>query len=912
MRILLPFICVFYSLITFAQQEQEVGGKLVDSQTQQPIPNAQITLNNTNFKTVTNTLGTFTIQNVNQGQYILLIKAVGYINIELPITVSSKNVVLGTIILEKDVAQEQTDNLITLTENDLADDSSIADASSGLLQASRDVFLNKAAFDFGQAFFRVRGYDSQEGDVLINGITMNKLYNGRPDWNNWGGLNDVTRNQEFTNSITPNSFVFGGLLGTTNINTQASQFRPGFRISSSASNRTYTGRLMATYSSGMKNNVAYTVSASRRWATQGYINGTLYDAYSVFGSLEFKLNNKNSFNLTGMLASNRRGRSSALTEEVYELVGRKYNPYWGYQEGDVRNSRERNIQEPLFLVNYLYRSNKLQVNTGVAYQFGAVTNSRVGYYNVPSPDPTYYRYLPSFYINSPIGANFESANLAKEAFLNNPQLHWNNLYLANSNTTLGGKAAYVLYNDVVKNQCFIINSVANIAINATYSIDAGVTYTQLQSENYAEIDDLLGADFHEDIDPFSNTQNDVLGSTIKTENEIFNYNYEIDASKFDAFAQLKIHKGKWNGFASIGYNNTQYQRNGLYQNERFLNNSIGKSESLSFSNIKAKGGVSYAINGRHLVNVQAAYTQRAPLLQNTFINARENNEVVPNLEQETLTSLEANYYLRLPKLKGRFTGYYTKFQEVTDVNFFYVNAGVGSDFVQEVVTGVDKLHLGAEVGLEYQASPTVKLMGVAAIGKYVYDSNPQVTINFDTAGADEDILSPEGNIDLGTAVIKDYKLAQGPQQAYAFGVEYRDPKYWWFGATANYLTRNYANISTITRTESFVLDPETGSQFPEATPENVKPLLKQTALDDIYLLNLVGGKSWLINDTYISVFASINNLFDASYRTGGYEQSRNGNYGQLANDVQRDNPSFGPKYWYGFGRTYFLNVAISF
>ncbi|MGS0525995.1 hypothetical protein ACU8V7_13295 [Zobellia nedashkovskayae] len=63
---------------------------------------------------------------------------------------------------------------------------------------------------------------------------------------------------------------------------------------------------------------------------------------------------------------------------------------------------------------------------------------------------------------------------------------------------------------------------------------------------------------------------------------------------------------------------------------------------------------------------------------------------------------------------------------------------------------------------------------------------------------------------------------------------------------------------------------------------------------------------------YISVFGSINNLFDGVFRTGGYEQSRNGNYGQFKQDNLSGTPSFAPKYWYGYGRTYFLNLAYSF
>ena len=360
------------------------------------------------------------------------------------------------------------------------------------------------------------------------------------------------------------------------------------------------------------------------------------------------------------------------------------------------------------------------------------------------------------------------------------------------------------------------------------------------------------------------------------------------------------------------FSRTKYQRNGLFQNERFLENSLGKSEELNFSNYGLKGGITYRFTGRHWLKINGGYINQAPVLQNTFINPRERNGIVPNIQNETISTVDFNYFLRLPDLTGRLSTFYTRFQNTTDVNFFFVDSGVGSDFVQEVLTDLDKLHMGVELGLEYQISSQVKLSGVANVARYLYASNPSVTINFDTAGAEEDLINQAGNIDLGVANIKDYKLAQGPQQAFALGIEYRDPKYWWIGATANYLANNYANISTITRTQSFFFDPDTGERFANATDENVNRLLRQSKLDDFYLLNLVGGKSWLIEGKYISVFASVNNAFDAAFRTGGYEQSRNGNFGQLQQDSLRDNPSFAPKYWYGFGRTYFLNVAVSF
>jgi len=411
---------ILISLFPFflsAQKNLTVSGTVLDTRTKSPIVGVTVTIETTQIASATGSEGQFKIDVPFKGDFIFNITASDFIAKRIPLTLEGQDLDLGILYLEKDIATEQTDNLISLTESELLDDE-INSNSSALLQATRDVFLNRAAFDFGQAFFRVRGYDSQNGKVLINGIAMNKFYDGRPQWNNWGGLNDVTRNQQFSNGLGASDFTFGGILGNTNIDTRPSGMRPGTRLSASASNRTYAGRLMATYSSGLqKNGLAYSVSASRRWAKQGYIDGTLYDAYSAFGALEYRFNETNSLNLTGILASNRRGRSSAITEEVFELVGKRYNPYWGEQDGKIRNSRERKIAEPIVMLNHFYVSDDFNLNTGISYQFGTNARSRLGYYNAPNPDPTYYRYLPSFFVNSPIGANFISANTAKEGFL---------------------------------------------------------------------------------------------------------------------------------------------------------------------------------------------------------------------------------------------------------------------------------------------------------------------------------------------------------------------------------------------------------------------------------------------------------------------------------------------------------------
>jgi hypothetical protein len=166
--------------------------------------------------------------------------------------------------------------------------------------------------------------------------------------------------------------------------------------------------------------------------------------------------------------------------------------------------------------------------------------------------------------------------------------------------------------------------------------------------------------------------------------------------------------------------------------------------------------------------------------------------------------------------------------------------------------------------------------------------------------------------DFGVASLKNYHLAGTPQQAFSLGLEYRNPKYWWLGANLNYLAQTFIDISPIARTSVFFTNPASGFPFPEATEERAKVLLQQEELSPILLINLVGGKSWRIFNKNLNLFCSINNILDNSFKTGGYEQARNANFRQRDQDVSSGTPNFGNKYFYGYGRTYFVTLSINF
>ena len=930
------FIFLFGIASMFSMQAQTiVKGSVKLKGNFEPIPDVIVTFEGTETSTSTDASGMFEFTTiVPLGEQYLKIVKEGFVPARYPVVVNEGQALDIDMFLQYDLESDQF--TITLSDDELNDDDTGADNISGLLSSSKDVFQRTAAFEFSPSFFRVRGLDSDNGSVLINGIEMNKLYSGRPQWSNWGGLNDVVRNQELTTGLTPSAYNFGGILGTTNISTRASKYRQGGRVTYSSSNRSYTNRLMASYASGLtESGWAYTLMLGRRWGNEGYQDATLYDSNSFFASVEKKINDQHSINFTGIYAPNRRGKSSPNTLEVFDLKDIRYNEYWGYQDGTKRNSRIKEVEEPIVMLNHFWDINeKTSLNTNFAYQFGKLGNSRIDSNGTTrfvngegeesfegggaNPSPAYYQLLPSYLLRN-FPENPEFAYGAQQDFVNDGQINWDSMYQANSgNASNGYNAIYALYEDRVDDSQFTVNTILNTELKENIILNASINYKSLKSENFAEIIDLLGGSGYLNVDGFDGVQFDLRNpNRIAVEGDKFRYNYNLYANILSAYAQAQFKYNKVDFYVAGSFTSTSYQREGLYETETFPGDrSFGKGKKLSFDGLGLKLGGTYKITGKHLVDVNAGYIQRAPSLRNTFSNSRENHDIVgeaigEDITEEKITSLDASYIFRSPIVKARLTGFYTKTEDANEISFFYAD-GIGqtvdinnsTGFLQEILQGVDKRHVGAEFGIEAQVTPTIKLKAAGSYGQYTYDNNPRLYIT------SNDIIG--GFTDFGTTSLKDYKLAGGPQKAYSVGFEYRDPDYWWFGATANFFDETYIDVSPLNRSSNFYEDPLDGQVFNDYDPALAKELLRQEEFGNYMVVNLVGGKSWKIDDYFVGFFASVGNLLDEEYRTGGFEQGRNANFRQLRDDKALDTPVFGPKYWFGRGTNYFLNVYFRF
>ncbi len=912
-------IVLLFCICISVNSQNIVKGVILSEALEEPLEGVLVSIGNLTNQ-LTKTDGSFLLKGIPNGKHEIVISFKGYESQNYPIQLSGKTIDLGTILLYRNIKEDQDLSIITITDDELNDDTSISDNITGLLQSSDDVYLRTAAFEWSSSFFRVRGLGSEKGEVLLNGIEMNKLYNGRPQWSNWGGLNDVMRNQEFSSGLSPSKVTFGGALGSTNINTRASEYVKGVRISYASSNRSYKHRIMGTYASGTsKSGWAFAVSGGRRAGDEGYVNGTFYDANSMFLSVEKRINDSHSLNVSLIAATNKRGKSAPNTEEVFSLKGVKYNPYWGYQNGKARNSRMRDLFEPIAILSHYWMvSDKTTLNTNFSYQTGRIGNSRINFNGArlvdgwpigggSNQDPTYYQKLPSFALRNGTGTEYE---LLQE-FLDDGQWNWNEMIRQNLAGIESTNSKYILYEDRNDENQLSMNTIFSSELNSNLTLNGKLGYRKVESENYAGVLDLLGGEGFLDVDTFGDDflskQNDLRNpNRIVGVGDPFGYNYKMNSSIFNTFLQAQFTYRKIDFYLAGSLRTTSHQREGLYQNGSFPDSSFGDSEKLQFMDFSGKAGFTYKISGNHLLDINGGYFSDAPSLRNSFSNPRQNNEIVSNLSSEKTLSFDASYIVRTPILQAKITGYHIDMKDATEVSFFFAD-GIGGDnaaFVQEVLTGVDKRHFGVELGIEGSLTPSIKLKGAANIGQYIYSNNPNIYL---TSDAPLPVMLQSDQ----KAYLKNYKIASGPQKAYSIGFEYRDPDYWWFGTTVNYLDDTFVDVAPLKRTQNFAVDSD-GIQFSDYNPEIAQKLLTQEKFESYMMVNMVGGKSWKIGDYYIGFFASINNLLNEEYKSGGFEQGRNSNYRTAKADADLSIPIFGNKYWYGRGTTYFMNVYVRF
>ena len=554
-KTLFAVFLTFVALVGATAQTRLVG-RLVSVE-QQAIEGATVTLANQGITTTTNDEGKFSLTYLEASDEEVIVEAYGYVSdILLVQLVENQLTDLGDITLQTDISIEMKEEVVlNLSEMDLNDDEGKSQSMASASSASQDVFNATISYAWSNARYRGRGYEQIYEQNYIEGISFNSAERGQFNFSAMGGLNDATRYREVVEGIEASNFTFGSWGKSTNYMQSATNYAQGWKVSLAGTNRNYKGAARATYSTGLMEN-GWAFTAQLAWRYTPYIDikgqigeGISYSSVGYFFTAEKQWGKDKRLSLITFGAPTRRGQSSALTQETYNLTNQynktswghnNYNPYWGYQDGKVRNSRIVHSYDPTVIASFDWKINEENfLKAGIGYHYSMYSNSAITFYNATDPRPDYYRNLPSFLWDGQIGNNgdwiYESLDgdqlgnkisthygeIGPSIDVNTyntlvdlwtsrddkaTQIDWDALYAANNANNVNnptGSARYIVerrHNDIQEGMINL--NYRNTAVD-NMTLTAGLEVKASQGIHYKTVDDLLGGNQWIDVDPFA-------------------------------------------------------------------------------------------------------------------------------------------------------------------------------------------------------------------------------------------------------------------------------------------------------------------------------------------------------------------------------------------------------------------------
>ena len=934
-----------------------VKGKVINRADRNPVSGAVLTLKSgaTEIGTIKSDLqGDFLIGDLADGMYDLVIEAQGYLPTTVNVTVNDGyvknmyNISLSPTMVAGDMVDDTSFGEFDLDGNGYEDTPTI-------LYDQNDVFNNAASYNFSAVRFKARGYASESQDVYIAGVKMNEALTGYSPYSLWSGLNEVMRSKSSVSGSEISRYGIGGYNGLTNFYATPAQMRPGKRFSVLTNSALYRLRVMGTYAAPENDKGwSYAVSASARLGGNDWVQGVYYRSFAYYLGVEKNWGDVHRLALVSFAAPGMRGAQNASTQEVYDLVGdNMYNSNWGYQNGKMRNARNRITFEPITFLKYDFTpSKRLAASATVLFRTGKNGYTALDWYDAPDPRPDYYRNLPSYFYMA--NEDYNRLNPAKAAWAREAwQSHdpvvthvdWDRLYSVNRNSD-GGRSKYAL------EERHVDQDDLNIALSLEWKPGtkttwrAGFNMKQNRTEYYKSVNDLLGGSYFLDVDQFA--ERDYTSSEIKIQNDLDYYLSHGEARKvgvgdkygYDYYAHLFRGEAWVSGQFALGsldltvggrLGTNSFWREGLvrkglfpgldssgnpisigttiyttYEDDGTPITSKGESRRVPSSTYAGKVNMAYSLTGGHRFYANAGYYSDAPFFDKAFVAPRTRNTLIKNLDNVKTVSADLNYMYATNGYSLRLTGFYTTIEDQTDVMSVYYD--LDNAFGNFAMRGIDQRHVGVELGFEVPTPLSgLSVVGVFTTGEYVYTSTPYLTATIDNSAeliyADVPVPYWSGTPMTDGSFQKHY-VPSTPQTAASLGLSYFH-NYWFIDADVDYFANSYLDMSPLSRTDYATAGPDG-----VITPEEVEAMTAQEKFDPAWVVNFSVGKSWYYKRKYQYGFSlnAKNILNKTDVKTGGFEQTR-----MVDNTVSKTRYyNFDPKYFYMSGFNYMLNLYFRF
>ncbi|WP_179021646.1 TonB-dependent receptor [Winogradskyella forsetii] len=780
------FLCIailtLFSTAIYAQAT--ITGKILDGDMNSPLPGANIIVKGTTNGTTTNFDGDFTL-NAKSESGEVVISYVGYVtqtfefsgNTDLgTITLQSSDLGLSEVQIIASVAVDRKTPVAVSTVR--AEEISLKLGTQEfpeILKSTPGVYATKAGGGFGDGRINLRGFDSENVAVMINGVPVNDMENGRVFWSNWAGLGDVTSTMQVQRGLGAARVAVPSIGGTINILTKTTDVEEGGNVMTTLGNDGYT-KFGVTYSTGlMDNGFAATVSAAKTDG-DGYVRGTQFNAVSYFVNVSKKINDQHKLAFTAFGAKQRHGqRQNRQLIETYKNSpdGIKYNQDWGYKNGQVTFIEDNFYHKPQISLNHYWDLNeKTSISTAAYVSFGSGGGG-----GTMRSDAD----IPGFVNDGLFKFTNPEYRLGNFGPLDFDRIVDENI----ANGANGSNAALrASRND---HNWYGVLSTLKSDLSDDLVLLAGLDYRNYTGIHFREVTDLLGGQFIINDDNVNNP------TGVAREGDKVSYFNDGLVGWIGFFGQLEYDiNEKFNTFISVNASNTSYKRKDYFN---YLDSDpLQETDRFNFFGFGAKGGGNYRIDSNHNVFINLGYFEKAADFDAVFPEFN-NEEINENAENQKIMSFEVGYGYRGDKLSANVNLYRTAWRDRTETIAFQLNEDE-TGFAN--ILGVNAIHQGIEIDFVYRATDKLDLTGMLSLGDWRWEEN--------VTGVN--ILDEEQEVvDTVDLFIEDVPVGDAAQTTFALGTNYKFTPETRFTIDYNYFARLYSDFDPSDRGTEGAPDP---------------------------------------------------------------------------------------------------------
>jgi iron complex outermembrane receptor protein len=900
-RVFLVLFCCLFSFL--GAQNLRVEGRVFDKTSNEPLIGASVVYA-TGKGVSTDLEGKFSVS-LAPGDYVFTVTYVGYAAQQ--VSVRSGEMAQGLDIGLMPTELKQFDVVADLArprETPIAYSNISAQSITEklgsqdlpmLLNATPGVYATQLGGGDGDARVSIRGFSSQNVLVMIDGIPMNDMFNGRVFWTNWFGLDQMTETMQVQRGLGASKLAIPAIGGTLNIMTKGLSMRKGINIKQEVGNN-MNFRTVVSASTGMLEGGWNIQGALAFRSNEGWVNGLRSRMF--FGYLKVnKQLGKHTLSLTAFGAPQESGQRSFFYGYGIEQLDKNYALSLGVDTSSMAIERGNRYYyawnhlvrirdaNPELLQSYFNKNISLEELSRLSGKESEFLNTTQNAFFKPVislrdfwavNDKLFFN--NSIYFSAGRGGGTRAMNkkslVQNQFFDSNGQIDLQFMYENNAFNPFSSytytdsetgesfrRSQYYIQRDHNDHNWIGTLSTVDYRAGRGIHLSGGIDSRYYNGRVYSTLHDALGGDLiliNEDL----NRKNDLVRRVGDTINQHISRDIlwggvfgmvEFKGERLTAFVnlsaaangykqyhhflkkQLKLGDSTYN----IGYYDTLTLNDEVYTRES-EKLQTASSDWVTRFGYTLKGGANYNLHSNHNVFFNVGYFSRVPLF--TFLIGTANNKLSNNNRNEELSSFELGYTYSSRIFSANLNAYYTLwFNRPTT---FSITLNDEATLVN--VNDMGARHMGVELDWVLKVHRMLKLEGMVSIGDWIWNSRARGDL-FDIDGS----LLAELEFDP-----RGLKVGDAAQHSYAFNLRFMPHKRIYIMPEINIFTHNYAqfnpNYYTISNIEAGT-GPNIGRQA--------------WRMPDYYFINVHAGYHFNIKQTRIDIRANVLNVLDQLYLT---------------------------------------------